>query len=176
MAATFLSPPRLDRLSARPHPPRSTVEPLIDLAPGAENNPLAARFAERIRQRVREDPPSARSFAALKSTILVVPFDTGDALTLRFDLGRLVIHDGNIGIPSVTFGGPTDALVRLEDLQLPGFREILKGRALSPSLREAMRVFASRDVKIYGLWVHPRTIYRFLRLLSSAAPIFERSP
>jgi len=125
---------------------------------------------------VREDPASARSFSALKSTILVVPFDTGDALTLRFDLGRLVIHDGNVGIPSVTFGGPSDALIKLEDLRLPPFGEIVRGRAFTPSLREALRVFASRDIKIYGLWVHPRTIYRFLRLLSSAPPAFERAP
>lgn len=143
------------------------MEPLIDLAPGAENNPLAAKFAERLRQSVSENAGRERSFMSLKSTILVVPFDTGDALTLRFDLGRLVIHDGNVGVPSVTFGGPSRALANLDELLPARFRDLLPGpHGIAPALGEALRLFASGEVKVYGLWVHPRTIYRFLRLLS----------
>ncbi len=146
------------------------MEPLIDLAPGAENNPLASQLAERIRQSVDGDPARERSFMSLKSSILIVPFDTGDALTLRFDLGRLVIHDGNVGIPSVTFGGPSAALAKLDELLPPRLRDLLPGQLGIGRLREALRLFASGDVKVYGLMVHPRTIYRFLRLLSRLQP------
>ncbi len=144
------------------------MDPLIDLAPGAENNPLAARLAEQIRQSVADHPAVARSFSALKGTILLVPFDTGDAVTLRFDLGRLVIHDGNVGIPSVTFGGPSHALAKLDRLEVPRLRDVPRSRLAASSVRDALRLFASGEVKIYGLWVHPRTVYRFLRLVSPA--------
>jgi hypothetical protein len=166
------------------------VEPLIDLAPGAEENPLATRLVALIKESVETDPSRRRSFLALKSTVLVVPFDTGDALTLRFDLGRLAVHDGNIGIPSVTLGVPSADLSALSELRLPRLDDfgafiasLRKGRAERaraasippPSSRrpargktvtEAARLFASGEVKVYGLWAHPRTVYRLLRLLS----------
>lgn len=142
---------------------------IVDLAPGAENNPLAVRYAEHIRENIGEDPALERSFSALKSTVLVVPFDTGDALTLRFDLGRLVIHEGNVGIPTITFGGPTEDLLKLEELALPRLREIVAFRAgLGATFRGATRLFASGRVKIYGFWAHPRTVYRFVRLVTPA--------
>lgn len=165
------------------------LEPLIDLAPGAEDNPLALRLVSLIRESIESDPGRRRSFLALKSTVLVVPFDTGDALTLRFDLGRLAVHDGNIGIPSVTLGVPSADLSALAELRLPRFDDlgemVAKFRggterareatmpppsSRRPSRRktitEAARLFASGEVKVYGLWAHPRTVYRFLRLLS----------
>lgn len=150
------------------------MDSTIDLAPGAENNPLAARLAERIRTSVSEDPALERSFSALKSSILLVPFDTGDAVTLRFDLGRLVIHDGNVGIPSVTFGGPIADLERLDQLRLPRLRDLAFSSDGTRGVRGALRLFASGQVKIYGLWVHPRTVYRFLRLVSPA-PLLRRA-
>ena len=157
------------------------MEPLIDLAPGAEENPLATRLVSLIRESIESDPGRRRSFLALKCTVLVVPFDTGDALTLRFDLGRLAVHDGNIGIPSVTLGVPTADLAAFSGLRLPRLddwstvvervRRRRDGNSVPPSRRkrgisEAARLFASGDVKVYGLLAHPRTVYRLLRLLS----------
>jgi hypothetical protein len=144
---------------------------LIDLAPGAEHNPLAARLAELIRQSVHDDPTVARAFASLKSTILIVPFDTGDAVTLRFDLGRLVIHDGNVGIPSITFGGPSQALAKLGEARIPRLADLPRSRRGLGGVREALRLFASGQVKIYGWWVHPRTVVRFLRLVAPAGAL-----
>jgi hypothetical protein len=173
------------------------VEPLIDLAPGAEDNPLATSLVSLIRESIENDPRRRRSFLALKSTVLVVPFDTGDALTLRFDLGRLAVHDGNIGVPSVTIGVPSADLSALANLRLPRFEELVKSplaprpdepepfsdrrgsisqaESMAPSGRgrasvvEALRLFASGEVKVYGLLAHPRTVYRLLRLLSPPA-------
>jgi hypothetical protein len=165
------------------------VEPLIDLAPGAEDNPLAVRLITLIRESVEADPKRRRSFLAMKSTVLVVPFDTGDALTLRFDLGRLAVHDGNIGIPSVTLGVPSADLSAFAGFRLPRFddflsrfgRERRRSSIAPPSIRpngfgEAVRLFASGDVKVYGLWAHPRTVYRLLRLLTPISPGQRPSP
>jgi hypothetical protein len=142
------------------------VEPIIDLAPGAEESPLARLIVERIRDSIDIEPGRKRSFLALKSTVLVVPFDTGNALTLRFDLGRLAVHDGNIGIPSVTLGLPTADLAAIDALHTPALRDLLTRGASSRALGHALRLLALGEVKIYGLWAHPRTIVRLFRLLS----------
>ena len=166
----------LDRPTGGAHCP-GPLSAIVDLAPGAENNPLAARYADCIRDNVADDPALERSFSALKCTILVVPFDTGDALTLRFDLGRLVIHEGNVGIPTVTFGGPTHELLKLEELRLPRVRDLTAfGSGLASVFRNATSLFASGKVKIYGFWAHPRTVYRFIRLVTPAPPVRSSRP
>ncbi|MFO0611198.1 MAG: hypothetical protein U0414_01325 [Polyangiaceae bacterium] len=142
------------------------MEPIIDLAPGAEESPLARLIVERIRDSIDIEPGRKRSFLALKSTVMVVPFDTGNALTLRFDLGRLAVHDGNIGVPSVTLGLPTADLAAIDALHTPGLKDLVSRGASSRALAHALRLLAIGEVKIYGLWAHPRTIVRLFRLLS----------
>ncbi|MFO0551591.1 MAG: hypothetical protein U0271_24600 [Polyangiaceae bacterium] len=93
------------------------MEPIVDLAPGADESILAKYFADRIRDSLHRDR-NARSFMAMKATIFVIDFDTGDAVTLRFDHGRLTLHEGTIGMPSVTFGGPQRALLALDQLRV----------------------------------------------------------
>jgi hypothetical protein len=108
------------------------VLPIVDLAPGAEDNSLAVYFAERVRRAVNADARCAKLFSALRANIRAVDFDEGRATSLRFDHGRLTVHDGAIGIPSVTFGGPRRALESLHRLRLSdlpfAFADLLTGR------------------------------------------------
>jgi hypothetical protein len=146
------------------------VEPIVDLAPGADDNALAVRFAELIRQNLRVKPQKQADFRALRAGVLVVAQDSGDAFTLRFDHGRLTVHDGALGIPTVTFCGDASALMLLADvpimpwLRLPvrlPFRD--EGREAYSRLALLLR---TRQLKIYGLLAHPRTVTRLLRVLS----------
>jgi hypothetical protein len=144
------------------------VEPFIDLAPGADQNALAAKLGELIRHNVAVKAHKARDFRTLRGAVMIVPRDTGEALTLRFDLGRLTVHDGSIGIPTVTFLGDEASILRLADVP---FTRIFKlpvafegrGRAI---LRAALSEIASGELKIYGLYAHPRMVLRFLRIVS----------
>ncbi len=141
---------------------------MIDLAPGAEDHPLGAIFAQRVRENVDRDPARARAFRALRGAIQFVPFETGEALTLRFDHGRLTLHEGSIGIPTVTFGGPLEVLLRLPEVELQGIVPSGRGREERSStvLRQVLRHLARGDLKVYGLVSHPRTVARVLRLLA----------
>ncbi|HVY45269.1 MAG TPA: hypothetical protein VHB21_05290, partial [Minicystis sp.] len=94
------------------------MEPLVDLGPGAEDNPLAVELAERIRQNLSERPAKAADFRALRGTVFVALSDTGESITLRFDHGRLTIHEGQVGVPMLTFCGDTADLRRLPDLPM----------------------------------------------------------
>ena len=146
------------------------MEPIVDLAPGADDNALAIRFAETLRERLRADPRRGQDFRALRASVFVVAQDTGEALTLRFDHGRLTVHDGALGMPTVTFCGDQAALMLLFELPLvPWLR--LPGRlpfqsAGSDAWHQVRKLLRSGELKIYGMVAHPRTVTRLVRLFS----------
>ncbi len=147
------------------------MEPIIDLAPGAEENQLAVEIADRVRENVARSRHKVADFRALRATVQIVAQDLGEAFTLRFDHGRLTVHDGGVGIPSVTFCGDADALRRLSDFPLTRW---LRLPILGPFAREGRETWrlladllASGNLKVYGLFAHPRTVFYLLRLLSA---------
>lgn len=145
--------------------------PIIDLAPGAEENPVAVELADLIQANLAASPRKQADFRSLRGSVLMVAQDLGDALTLRFDHGRLTIHDGTVGIPSVTFCGDLAALRRLADFPLMPW---LRLPVLAPFAREGRetwrhlaRLFAKGDLKVYGLVAHPRMVVFLLRIFSA---------
>lgn len=151
--------------------PGDLSNPLIDLAPGAEDNPVAVELAAVIRKNIAESPKKQADFRGLRGSVLMVAQDRGESLTLRFDLGRLTIHDGAVGVPSLTMCGDYEALRRLADLpltpwlRLPGTR--LFSRKDQGSFRDLVRQYFQGNLKVYGLAAHPRTFVRLLRIFSS---------
>jgi hypothetical protein len=137
------------------------VTPILDLAPGADENALATELGDRIRTHLAERPRKLSEFRSLRATVLVVADDTGESLTLRFDHGRLTIHDGAIGTPAVTFCAARDLLLHLPDA--PGGPWIRSPRAV---WRQFFAPIAKGELKIYGLASHPRLVVALLRLLS----------
>ena len=120
--------------------------------------------------RVAPDATSAMSSEGSPAVTVVqfVPFETGEALTLRFDHGRLTVHEGSVGIPTVTVGGPLEVLLRLPEVELQGIVPSLRGREERDFtvLRDLGRRLARRELEVYGLVSHPRTVLRVLRLLA----------
>jgi hypothetical protein len=147
------------------------MDPIIDLAPGAEDNPLAVAIADRIRANIEANPRKRADFRALRATVLMVAQDLGESFTLRFDHGRLTVHDGNVGIPSVTFCGDADALRRIEDFPLTRLLRLPVWSPFAGDGRETWRhllgLLARGDLKVYGAVAHPRTVVFLLRVLST---------
>ena len=120
---------------------------MIDVAPGADSSQLATLLAELVRRNVTRDRGKRAEFDRLRGAIAVVAEDHPTALTLRFDFGRLIVHDGVVGVPDVTLRGPLSALEGLGELRA--------------------RTFGPRsDLTVYGLWTHPLMVRRLFRLLS----------
>ena len=143
------------------------MEPVIDLSPGAEHDPLARSFAEIVRANVARDWQKSE-FTRLRGSAAIVADDAGTALTLRFDFGRLTIHEGLVGTPDITIRGTTnelEALTRLRfgtPLKLPVGSE----NGGPAELISVLRALRTRRLKIYGLTFHPRFVVRLLRVLS----------
>lgn len=140
------------------------MEPVVDLAPGADHDPLARQLAERVRSALERDA-ARRVFLQMRGAIGIVADDVDTALTLRFDFGRLTIHEGLVGVPTVTIRGATSDLEALSSLSIAGTGV----GALGDTTRAAARVAGSlraQRLKIYGLISHPRLVLRFLRVLA----------
>jgi hypothetical protein len=146
------------------------MQPSIELAPGAENNGLASMLAGLVSQNLEAKPHKQRDFRALRGSIAIVAEDADVALTLRFDRGKLTIHDGIVGVPDVTIRGGSDTIMSLSNtplvtrlgLPFPDPRDS-EGVAVSRSVMAAMK---SGRFHIYGLAFHLPMMLRLTRVMS----------
>ncbi len=144
------------------------VEPVIDLAKGAEQSELACALAESVRDHVHEGV-RRELFLRLKGSYALVTSAPSSVLTLRFDFGRLTIHEGVVGLPDMTISGTQESIRLLTSVRY-------RGRSLLPSLRSAsdrealgmvLRALRQRRIKVYGWWSHPRQLLRLARLFGA---------
>lgn len=147
------------------------LDPIVDLAPGAEENDLATAFADVLRHNLRLSARAQKSFGAMRATVHFVAVDTTQHVTMRFDHGRVTIHEGNIGIPAITFCGDREVLLALANIPLSPWLALplpnpLKPRSFS-ALRALYRSLAARKLTIYGFFSHARLVTRVIRILSS---------
>jgi hypothetical protein len=148
------------------------VEPIIDLAPGAEDNQLAVELAEQVRRNVRESVKKNLDFRTLRGSVLIVAQDTQSVLTLRFDHGRLTVHEGAVGIPSVTLCGDEQVLRDLTQLRLGSrlrFPKVISrtsGDGTEKALWDFARAMTKQRLTVYGLFTHPRLVLSLLRVVS----------
>lgn len=148
------------------------MEPIIDLAPSAAHNPLASLLAGAIRMNLDRSPHKRADFSALRGSVAIAATDVGLRLTLRFDHGRVVIHDGVVGIPDVSVRGEQAAIEGL--LRLPLSRRLGVPFAMPTDaeakgeLKALLEHMASGRLTIYGLWLHVPLLLRLVRVLSSS--------
>lgn len=146
------------------------MKPVIELGPGAERNPAAARLAAVLAANLRQ-PGCGRAIGRLGGTVCFVVDDLGVALTLRFDYGHITLYDDLVGVPDLTLRGDAATLARLHELPrgLGWLRGLMRSgsnprRALS---RLAGELRGGR-LKAYGALQHPRLLVGLLAVLSSA--------
>jgi hypothetical protein len=148
------------------------VEPIIDLAPGAEDNPLAVALVDQVRRNVAGSIKKNQDFRSLRGSVLVVAQDTQSVLTMRFDLGRLTVHEGAVGIPSLTLCGDEQVLRDLTRLRLSSWLRLPvviqrpnKG-GNKTSLWDLAQAMAEQRLTVYGLFTHPKLALSLLRIVS----------
>jgi hypothetical protein len=147
------------------------VDPIVDLAPGAEENDLAAFFADALRQNLRTNARARKSFGAMRATVHFVAVDAAQAVTMRFDHGRVTLHEGTIGIPAVTFCGDREAVLGLTGVPLSRWLGLPLPNPMRPrdwaALRALFRRLSEGTLVVYGFFSHARLVTRVIRVLSS---------
>ncbi len=148
------------------------MEPIIDLAPGAEDNLLAVELVEQVRRNVAGSIKKNHDFRTLRGSVLVVAQDTQSVLTMRFDHGRLTVHEGAVGIPSVTLCGDELVLRNLTRLRVSPwlrFPQVFRHTNSADNgttLWDLARAMAEQRLTVYGLFTHPRLVLSLLRVVS----------
>ena len=129
----------------------------IELAPGADENGLATMLATLMAENVAADPARARTLDRLRGRVAIVAEDADVALTIELRGGRVVLHDGIVGIPDLTIRGGAEQIgdmSRMESLgPLPDPRGEVN-RAMWKALRE-------KRLRIFGL---PRALPLLVRI------------
>lgn len=145
----------------------------IELAPGAENNAFATMLADLLRQNLESKPHKRKDFDALQGSVALVADDAEVALTLAFDRGRLVVHDGIKGVPDVAVRGTADAIMAMSNVPLaplPWNRSIAlplpTDRASLDVMREMVRSMRTGAVHVHGMLGHFGLLSKLTRVMS----------
>ena len=140
----------------------SLAEPEITVDKGAEENGLANMVAELLRANVETSDRKRAAFLRMKGSVGLIATDAEVKVTLVFDRGRCVVHDGILEGTGVTVTADSDSILELSNVRLVGglpFYFDKPGRAV------VSKVFG-RVIRIRGLLRHPLTLTRLGIVLS----------
>ncbi len=152
----------------------------VELAAGAEENGLATMIADLVRQNLESKPHKRADFDALVnppgrrgangSSVAIVADDADVALTMRFGGGKLVIHDGIVGIPDVTIRGPSDTILALSNMPLTTPLSLPipapKDEEAKKTVRGVMDAMRAGTFHIYGMLFNLPLLVRLTRVMS----------
>ncbi len=149
---------------------RPATVPTIELAPGAENNGFATMLAELVRQNLEAKPHKTADFDAIAGSIAIVAEDAEVALTLVFDHGKLVVHDGIHEVPDVTIRGTSDIIMAMSNVPLTrrfGLPFALAGdRQGKQTLRDIAGAMRSGAFHAFGMVLHLPAMVHLTRVMS----------
>ena len=141
-----------------------SYESRIELAPGAEDNGLAAMLSALILQNLNDKPVKRDDFAKLRGRVAIVAEDAAVSLTLVFEGNMLTVHDGIVGVPDVTVRANSDDIVQLSLVELTPVLGLpnLRGAAM----REVVQKSKRGDIRVFGALLHWPLVLRLTRLMS----------
>ena len=120
----------------------------IELAPGASDNGLAIMMATMMSQNLEDHPERRPAFDRLLGRVAIVAEDADVALTMAFEGGRAIVHDGIVGIPDVTVRGSAELIADLSRMETgPLGLPDPKGE-VNRAMVDAIR---ARRLRVYGL-------------------------
>lgn len=144
----------------------------ITLGPGAENNAFASMLADLVRQNLESKPHKKKDFAVLARgrgvSIALVADDAEVAVTLAFERGCLVVHDGIRGVPDVAVRGSADSIMAMSNIPLtrPLALPIPTDRSALDVLVSMARATRSGELKVLGMIGNFGVLSRLTRVMS----------
>ena len=140
----------------------SVAEPEITVDKSAEENGLANMVADLLRANVETSDRKRAVFLRMKGSVGLIATDAEVKVTLVFDRGHCVVHDGILEGTGVTVTADSDSILELSNVRLVGglpFYFDKPGRAV------VSKVFG-RAIRIRGLVRHPVTLTQLGIVLS----------
>lgn len=141
---------------------------MIELAPGAENNAFATMLADLLKQNLESKPHKRPDFDALRGTVALIADDAEVALTLAFDGGRLVVHDGIKDRPDVAVRGTADAIMAMSNVPLTRrlALPLPTDAAALDAMRGMVRAMRTGELKVHGMLGNMGFLSKLTRVMS----------
>lgn len=140
------------------------MTPVVELGPGADDNGFALMLAELIRQNLDDHPHKQRDFFKLSGRVAIVVEDAGVAVTLRFDAGRLTVHDGIVGIPDLTIRADSDDVTQMSLMELLPRVGLPDPRG--SATKHVLRASREGRIRMYGALPNLPMVLRLTRIMS----------
>lgn len=137
---------------------------VIELAPRAGENGLVSMLADLLRQNLEDHPNKQVDFAKLEGRVAIVAEDAGVALTLEFQRGKLVLHDGIVGIPDVTVRAPSDDVMAMSLVELTTTRALPDPRG--ETMKKVWAGMRAGRIHVYGALFHAPLMLHLTRVMS----------
>ena len=138
------------------------AEPEITVDKSAEENGLANMVAELLRANIESSAHKKAVFTRMKGPVGLAATDAEVSVTLVFERGSCVVHDGILEGTTVTVSADSDSILELSNVRLVGGLPYYFDRAGRAVVSKAVR----RVIHIRGLLRHPVTLTRLGIVLS----------
>lgn len=138
------------------------AEPEITVDRSAEENGLGNMVAELLRANIESSAYKKKVFSRMKGSVGLCATDAEVQVTLVFDRGRCVVHDGILAGTAVTVSADSDSIIELSNVRLLGGLPCYFDKAGRAVASKALR----RVIRIRGLLRHPVTLTRLGIVLS----------
>jgi hypothetical protein len=142
--------------------PAGTGDIDINLAPGAEENGMAVMLAEMIKTNLVNKPERLKDFNKLKGTIWINAKDAEVDMSMAFNNGSLVVHDGKVGKPILAISTDSATLLDLANINikmgLPYY--------FDKTGRMVIKKLLGRELKIKGMFTHTMALTHMTKIMS----------
>jgi len=142
--------------------PAGTGDIDVSLAPGAEENGMAAMLGDMIKTNVQSKPSKLKDFNKLKGTVWISAVDADVQMTMVFNKGSLTIHDGKVGKPIIQIATDSGTLLELANLNIKFGMPYYFDETGLMVIKKLMR----RELKIKGLLTHTIALTRMTKIMS----------
>ncbi len=135
--------------------------PDIELAPGADIAPLTGVMADLLSGNLEERPYRIKDFNALKANVGINATDAESQVTLEFQGGKLVVHNG-LKDPDLLITAEVDTLLGITNLKIKfGIPWYFDAVGL-----DTIKKLLKGDLKIKGMLFHPFALTRLTKIMS----------
>lgn len=136
------------------------AEPVIDNR--AEAVPFSTVIADLLSGNLQQNPRKLSTFNRLQGTVALNLPDIEAAITLIFADGQLRIEPGLLGQPDLIVHSSSEHIISLTALSIKCGLPYYFDRAGLQVLKQLW----NGDLKIQGLFFHPRLLTRFTKIMS----------
>ena len=142
--------------------PTGTGDIDVNLAPGAEENGMAAMLGDMIKTNIENNPSKLKDFNKLKGTVWISAVDADVQMTMVFNKGSLTIHDGKVGKPALQIATDSGTLLDLANLSIKfGMPYYFDETGLM-----VIKKLIKRELKIKGMFAHTMALTHMTKIMS----------